>query len=235
MSNTNPFSGFSEQSVQFLIDLKHNNNREWFNEHRTEFDSYVMTPAREFVIAMGERLATIRPDIHAVPQTDRSIFRIYRDTRFSKDKSPYKTNLAMWFWEGEGHRMANSGFYFHLEPPNLMLGAGIHTFPKPVLAAYRAAVLDPVSGEALGQAINQVSQIDGCSIGGKHYKRVPRGFDADQERSELLQYNGLYCGIETFIPEALYYPELLDYCMQRYIKMMPIHIWLLTVTQNFTE
>jgi uncharacterized protein (DUF2461 family) len=70
-----------------------------------------MKPARQFVLAMGEQLRQIAPGVHAEPEVNRSIFRIHRDTRFSKDKTPYKTNLELLFWEGEGHRMECPGFY----------------------------------------------------------------------------------------------------------------------------
>ena len=83
-----------------------------------------MTPARLFVGEMGARLKKLSPGVQADPRVDKSIFRIFRDTRFSRDKTPYKTHLGIWFWEGDGPRMECSGFYFHLDPPKLMNGSG---------------------------------------------------------------------------------------------------------------
>ena len=116
------FSGFPEKTVSFLCGLAAHNDREWFAAHKKEYETEVLEPAKAFVRAMGERLRRLSPQIKAEPRTDGSLFRLYRDTRFSPDKSPYKTNLGIFFWEGGGPRMDCPGYYFHLEPPNLMLG-----------------------------------------------------------------------------------------------------------------
>lgn len=84
-------------------------------------------------LAMGDKLKAISPGIHAIPKVNQSLFRLNRDTRFSKDKTPYKTNLGIWFWEGERKRMECSGFYFYLGEGNLMLGTGIHVFSKGIV------------------------------------------------------------------------------------------------------
>ena len=88
---------FPGNSVRFLSKLKRNNNREWFESHREEFVTSVLEPAQEFVVVLGELLRTIAPGIIAIPKTDKSIFRLHRDVRFSKNKSPYKTNLGILF------------------------------------------------------------------------------------------------------------------------------------------
>jgi uncharacterized protein (TIGR02453 family) len=96
-----------------------------------------MTPARSFVTAMGEKLRKIAPGIVADPRVNKSIFRIYRDTRFSKEKTPFKTNLGIWFWEGDLPRMESFGFYFHVEGKKMMLAAGVYMFQKEQLEAFR--------------------------------------------------------------------------------------------------
>ena len=83
------FNGFSGEMLRFLADLKENNSKEWFDPHRDDYDKYVMEPSREFVIDMGDRLREVIPGIVAAPRVNQSIFRLNRDTRFSKDKSPY--------------------------------------------------------------------------------------------------------------------------------------------------
>lgn len=232
MPGSPAFSGFSKQTVEFYTQLKKNNNKSWFEEHKSDYETYVMTPARDFVVAMGDRLEQLSPRIHADPRVNKSIFRIYRDTRFSKDKTPYKTNLAMWWWEGDGPRMECSGYYIHIEPPNLMLGVGIYMFPKDMLKTYRDSVVDFIYGPALQQAIKEVSQLEKYSIGEKHYKRVPRGYDPDHENAELLLYNGLHAGYETDIPKVFYSEDLLDYCFDIYNDLYPIHKWLVEMTER---
>ena len=85
------FKGFSKALVQFFRDLKDNNTKPWFDKHRHEYEENVLFPSREFVVAMGKRLRQIAPGVNAIPKVNQSLFRINRDTRFSKDKSPYKT------------------------------------------------------------------------------------------------------------------------------------------------
>ena len=235
MSQAASFSGFSEGTVLFYRQLAAHNTKEWFDDHRKEFESFVMEPARAFVVDVGERLRAIAPGIIADPRVNKSLFRINRDTRFSKDKTPYKKHLAIWFWEGAKKRMECSGFYFHLEPDRLMLGAGIYMFEKTALEEYRRSVVHPVHGPKLAQAIEglqgKVKGNGGCGLyPGERYKRVPRGYDPDHERAELLLNKGLVAGDDGTIPQDLFSPALLDYCMVRYEKMLPLHRWLVEMT-----
>ena len=80
--------------------LEKNNTRQWFEKHKADYETYVKNPSIDFVTAMGEVLTKIAPGIHAIPKVNQSLFRINRDTRFATDKSPYKTNLGILFWEG---------------------------------------------------------------------------------------------------------------------------------------
>lgn len=229
MLNREVLNGFPRECVKFFEGLAKNNDKVWFEKHKADFEDYVIAPARAFVVAMGERLNEIAPEIVADPRVNKSIFRIYRDTRFSKDKTLYKTHLGLWFWEGAGPRMENSGFYFHLEPPGLFLGVGVYIFPKHLLEEYRKSVVHPVYGAALVQAINEVSG-KGYNVGRKHYKKTPRGFDPGHENAELLLYNGLTAGVELSIPDELYTPGVIEYCFNRFKDMLPLHRWLVEMT-----
>lgn len=225
------FTGFPEGCIAFYRNLRENNNKAWFDRHRDDFDSSVMDPARRFVIEMGDMLREISPGIHAVPKINKSIFKIHRDTRFSRDKTPFKTNLAIWFWEGDRKRMECSGYYFHLEPDSLMIGVGMYMFTRSMLKVYRDSVVHPRYGAALVRAIGEVERC-GYYIGGMHYKKTPRGYDPDHPNSNLLLFNGLYCGAESGIPNELYSGKILDYCFKRYRDMYPLHQWLLEMTER---
>ena len=226
---SNPFTGFSVESLQFFTDLKSNNNKSWFVAHKPDYEKYVLAPARDFVIALGERLWDLSPDVVADPRVNKSIFRIYRDVRFSKDKTPYKTHLALWFPTGlGGGKFENPGYYFHLEPGNIMVGVGIHGFSKPLLKAYREAVVDPELGPKLAEITAGVLK-KGYGIGSKTYKRVPRGFDPDHEYADLLRYSGLTSGTDLGIPAELHSPELVNFCFDRYKDMAPVVHWLQTM------
>jgi len=227
------FTGFPKQTVKFFKDLAKHNTKPWFNEHRDDYDRFVLEPARDFILAMGEKLQTIAPTVHADPRTDRSLFRIHRDTRFSKDKSPYKTHLGIYFWEGSGKKMECSGFYFHLEPPNLMLGIGLYMFPKTLIEEYRQSVVHPVHGDALQAALKHLDK-KGYGIGGEHYKRVPRGFDPDHPNADLLLHNGLWTGVEMRLPPELHSKKLIHLAFKHYKAMLPLHQWLVAMTERAT-
>ena len=229
MDDSGEFNGFPREGITFLSDLSGNNNTTWFKQHRDEYDNHVLEPSRAFINAMGRRLESITPDIIADPRVNRSLFKINRDIRFSKNKTPYKTHLAIWFWEGVGKRMECSGYYFHLEPDRLMLGVGIHRFPKDILDKYRHAVVDKKKGPALARALGKVTGSGRCTIGGSHYKRVPRGFDPEHKNVALLLHDGLYAGMETPLPDELFTGDIVDFCAERYAEMAPLHEWLVDV------
>ncbi|MFZ0450049.1 MAG: DUF2461 domain-containing protein [Desulfatiglandaceae bacterium] len=219
------FQGFSKEMITFFEGLKKNNKKEWFDAHRKEYEHFVMDPARAFVFDMGEKIRTIVPGIQAIPKVNQSLFRINRDTRFSKDKSPYKTNLGIWFWEGNRKRMECSGFYFHFGQGKLMLGTGMHVFSPELLKAYREAVVHKIHGKRLAKVVSEVSG-KGYLIGMKHYKRVPRGLDAAHERSEFLLHNGLTAMKELEIPREFFSDAIIDHAFSSFRDMSPIHEWL---------
>lgn len=228
----NKFNGFPRECFEFYRRLTENNTKIWFAENRGDYERYVLEPARDFVVAMGNLLHEIYPDIKAIPKIDKSIFRIFRDVRFSKDKTPYKTHLGIWFWEGEGPRMSCSGFYFHIEDNNFLLGSGIYMFPKDIMSAYRDAVVDERYGPELAAAIEKVKNNGPYGISGSHYKKIPRGYDKDHQYADLLLKNGLTAYIEEPIPDVLYTPDILDYCLQKYKDMAPVHEWLRALVER---
>ena len=226
MSAESEFRGFSKKTVDFFKGLARHNDRAWFEAHRDVYESEVMAPSRAFITAMGARLRTIAPKIMAVPKVNKSIFRIARDTRFSLDPSPYKTNLGLYFWEGTGGRMEGAGFYFHLEPPDLMMGGGMYMFSDKALLRFRKAAVEKTLGKELTAIVADLAAVPGFEIGGKHYKRIPAGFDPAHPNAPLLLHNGLYAGVEGPIPPEFYSPALVESCFEKYKTMLPLHRWL---------
>ncbi len=222
------FSGFPKQSVEFLAALEKNNDRDWFNARRGEYEEFLLEPARDFVVAMGERLREIAPEIQAIPQVDKSIFRLHRDTRFSKDKRPLKTHLAVFMWEGDGPKMESPGFYLHFEKDKLMLGGGMYCFTKEQLPLYREAVDDAIRGAALKQILEEGAKAFSAhgSMGMVDYKRVPRGYPQDHPRAELLKKKGVVLGEEGPIPASLFNVRAVNYIYKRFEKMRGLHAWL---------
>jgi len=231
MSSDLGFKGFLREGLEFLIDLRENNNKSWFESHRIHYEKYLVEPAQQFIIEMGSMLQSLTPNIIFDPRTDKSLFRIYRDTRFSKDKTLYKTHIAMFFWEGIGKKLECPGFYFHLQPERLLLAAGIHVFTPEMLKKYRESVVHEKLGPMLVNAVEKVKNTGKFVMSGKHYKRVPKGYPQEHSRAEYLLYNGMGAMYETPIPEELYTSDLLNYCYQVFQDMSPLHHWLVEVNK----
>jgi uncharacterized protein (TIGR02453 family) len=220
------FNGFNRKTFKFFKDLEENNTREWFEEHRSIFEKNVMEPAQEFVMEMGERLKSISPKIVAIPKTDKSIFRIYRDVRFSKDKTPYKTHLGIFFWEGPRKKLGNPGYYLQLDKSSILIAGGLYTLPSDLLKLYRDAVSDSQKGTEIAKILKKVTKNPSYKLGGTHYKRVPKGYDPGHANLDLLLHNGLYVYYEGPIPKEVYSSDFLDYSFGIFKDMLPLHNWL---------
>ena len=139
-----PFTGFTPEAIQFLADLAVNNDRAWFQPRKADYERLLKEPLEALVGALSEQFEARGIPLQANPK--RSPFRIYRDTRFSKDKSPYKTNIGASFpWVEGGSALegahANGG-YFHFQPGEMFAGGGMWMAEKPTLDAFRQAILD---------------------------------------------------------------------------------------------
>jgi len=220
-----PFEGFTRGTIPFLVGLAMNNEREWFEAHRSEYEADVMEPAKRLVVALGNRIRKFAPKIQFEPKVNGSIFRINRDTRFSKDKTPYKTHLALWFWEGGTDGWGDSGFYFRLEPGVLILGAGRHGFEPDALAKLRRDIADAKKGASLEKAIAKVEKA-GYDLNEPAYKRVPKPYPPDHPRAELLKHGGLHVGLHTKVPRELTSASFADFCAKHFEKLVPVHRWL---------
>lgn len=224
------YEGFPKETVAFLRAIDRNNDKSWFEDHRSEYENYWLEPAREFVDAVSARLQKIAP-VAAEPRVNGSIFRINRDVRFSKDKTPYKNHLDFWFWEGE-RRQAVTGFYMRIGPKDLGLGAGSHGLQKEHLTTYRDRVVEPDAGKALVKAVKSVERA-GFSVSGEHYKTVPRGYEPESDlQARLLRYNALWCGGDEPIPNEVYSKDIVSYVIARWRKFAPIHRWLVANVQG---
>jgi uncharacterized protein (TIGR02453 family) len=219
------FAGFPAEGLRFFDQLERNNERAWFHAHRDEYEANVLEPARELVVAIGRQLAKFADDVHADPRVGGSIMRTARDTRFSRDKTPYKPHLDLWFWQGAGPSRERPGYWFRLTPKALLLGAGKHHFARDDLARYREAVAADETGVPLARAVAKVERAGGF-VGGREYKRVPRGFDPGHPRSQLLMHSGLFGGLELPVPPELGTGRFPALCARHYRRLSPIQEWL---------
>jgi len=222
------FSGFPEEGITFLEELSGNNNREWFEANRGRYEQDLRTPALALVTALGERLsATFPPISYSTAGNGGSLMRINRDVRFSSDKRPYKTQIAMMFVPEGRAKMATPGFGLQMTIHQVELVAGQFSFDPVQLAAYRRAVLGEATGAALTDSAARVTAGETYRLGGEQLKRVPRGYDADHPRSEWLKYKGLHVFAPPIPREVVVTSKLVDVVMAHFAKMAPIWSWLM--------
>jgi len=180
---------FTPELFRFLARLKRNNNRDWFLAHHEEFDTYVRQPALRFITEFAEPLYEIAPYLVADPRPSRgSLFRIYRDVRFSPDKRPYKTHLAMRF-SHRGKDVHSPGFYLHLEPGGCFAASGLWHPEPPTLLRVRSAI---VSRPKEWRAVRKLLNWDDAT----KLTRPPRGFPADHEFVEDLKLRDIGTAVE---------------------------------------
>jgi uncharacterized protein (TIGR02453 family) len=222
------FAGFPASGLQFMRDLADNNNKAWFEAHKQTYTDSVQTPAIALVQTLGERLRARFPDVRYDTRTNGSgsLMRLHRDVRFSTDKSPYKTHIAMMFPASAGKKMEAPGFGLQITPTQVDLMAGQFGFLKDALSAYREAVLNARQGQLLEDAIARVRAAGDYTLNGQEYKRVPQGYDAGHPRAEYLKFTGLWFSAPSLPLAAAQTPQLVDHLMSHFEAMSPIVAWL---------
>ncbi|MGH9494702.1 MAG: DUF2461 domain-containing protein [Candidatus Sulfotelmatobacter sp.] len=205
---------FTPGLFRFLMRLKRNNNRDWFLAHKDEYESFAHQPALQFITDFAVPLCKLSPHLVADPRTSRgSLFRIYRDTRFSSDKRPYKTNLAMRF-SHRGKDVHSPGFYLHLEPGGCFAASGLwHPEPETLLKVRNAIV-------ERGDEWRKVRKLLNWDDAGK-LSRPPRGFPADHEFVEDLKLRDLGTAI-NFTDAQVCSPKFMSTFATACRKMSPL-------------
>ena len=230
------FTGFRPEAIQFLVDLTENNDRAWFQPRKGEYERLLKEPLEALIATLAERFAARGIPLRADPS--KSPFRIYRDVRFSKDKSPYKTNLGASFpWVGEavddggaGSHAANvhsSGGDFHLSPGEIFVGGGIWHPEKPWLDAFRRRVIDE-PGRVRKLVDEPEFQATFGSLGGDSLVRVPTGFPPDHPDVELLKLKDVTFGRRLSDADAMS-PGLPDLIADTFGTALPVMRYLAAI------
>jgi uncharacterized protein (TIGR02453 family) len=185
--STKPF--FNASLFQFLRDLRVHNDREWFQANKARFETEVKEPMLAFIMALADPLRKVNRNFLADPRpVGGSMFRIFRDARFSKDKSPYKTNVGAQFRHRECTKDVHApGFYLHLEPDGCFMAAGLWHPDAEALRKVRERI---VSHTREWKAL----QTKGIEVEGEALKRVPQGFDPEHPCAEHLKLKDFYTG-----------------------------------------
>ncbi len=216
------FPGFPPESLPFLRDLKANNKREWFQPRKPVYEEKVKAPMVELVLALGEELRDFGTDLVTAP--DKAIYRIYRDVRFSKDKSPYKTHVAAVFSVRGLEKHAGAGLYFHVSPDELLVGGGIYRPGSRELLAIRQRI---AAGHEALRAICKERMFRHFfgQITGERLKRIPKGFAPDHPAADLLVYKQFLAAghLDPAIAET---PKLFQELVERFRAIEPLIVFL---------
>jgi len=189
---------FSAGTLKFLRALKRNNRREWFNAHRDDYEACVRGPMTAIVERLSEDFRAFAPELVASPRV--SMYRIYRDTRFSENKTPYKTHIAAVFPTRGLLKHEGAGLYFHISPDEVWVGGGMYAPQPEQLFAVREHIA------ANSRQLRAILESPGFrrhvgSLEGEKLKRVPRGFPSDHPAAEYLKHRHFIAGAE--FPGAL--------------------------------
>jgi len=187
-----PFQGFPREGISFLRKLKKNNTRDWFNAHKQEFEENVKLPMQSLIVSLRPHFERFAPEVDVNPK--RSLFRIYRDTRFSKDKTPYKTHAAAHFvLRGTSKGLVGCGYYVHIEPGECFVGAGIYMPDGAQLKKIRNAIAK--NGRSFVSVIRGRSFVRRFgSVKGDRLVRMPRGFEEEDPMAEWLKLKQFFVG-----------------------------------------
>lgn len=217
---------FTPATWDFLSDLRANNDRLWFEANKKRYEAHVKAPLLHFITAFAEPLRRLHPDFVADPRpAGGSMFRIHRDVRFSRDKSPYKVHAAAHFRHRAGKDAHAPGFYVHLEPGDSMLGIGLWQPEPPVLQQLRTSLVD--HPDRWIAARDATGFRPPWSITGERAARVPKGYPADHPLADDLRLKD-FVAMCPLSEEEIFGPDFVDIVYDRFSRAVPMQRALLT-------
>jgi len=234
MPNDATFSGFTPEAIQFLVELAEHNDRSWFQPRKGDYERLLKEPMAAMIAALAERLEARGIPLRADPV--RSPFRIYRDTRFSHDKTPYKTHLGASFpWIGAAGSAAaidrhvhGNGGYFHFAPGDMHVGGGMWRPDRPRIDAFRRAIVD--EPDRVRAALEEPGFVAwfGEVRTEDELKRVPPGYPADHPMADRLRWKDVIFGRRLSDAEVCS-PELPDRLADGFAAALPVFGFLATL------
>ncbi len=210
---------FTPKALSFFRQLERNNRREWFQPRKAKFEELVRKPMIELVTRVNDQLRKFAID-YVVSDPTKALYRIYRDTRFSKDKTPYKTHIAAHFQHRRLPKNRAAGFYFHVSHTEVVIAGGIYMPGPEELAAVRDAIAkNPRAFEKLvthKALVNKVGKLLGESLA-----RVPKNYPPDHPAAERLRMKQFYFDLKLNPSEALK-PTLDKTVVEAFRRMSPV-------------
>lgn len=216
-----PFPGLSKEAFTFLRQLKRNNDREWFRPRKDTYVEEIRDPMRALITELSRRLPERGIPLSGDPK--RAVFRIYRDTRFSKNKSPYKTHVAA-LVSREGDKRAPGALYLHIEPKNCRVGGGFWRTGKDFITEWRAAMSEDPQA-----FLDVVEAVEGAGLemetAGSSMTRMPRGYDdqRDNPATDYFRWKNGFAAMNNDVDEELVMsPDFADFVVETAEAVRPL-------------
>ncbi len=224
-----PFAGFPRDGMKFLSKLKKNNNRPWFHEHKAEYEETVRFPMQCLIASLAERMSGVASDFEFHPR--KSIFRIHRDVRFSKNKAPYKTNIAASFELKRSSKGVTEtpGLYVGIEPGSIFIGGGLYMPYGDQLKAIRKSIVDHPD-EFLGIVRARRFKKEFGTIQGEKLLKAPLGCPKDHPMIEHLKHKQFFVGKEFDDESICLKPSFVNLVASVFTDTMPLVRWLVKAT-----
>jgi uncharacterized protein (TIGR02453 family) len=219
------FSGFPKAGLTFLRDLGAHNERDWFEAHRAVWDGEIVPAMLALLGGLQQRLSKELPGLQLVPRIGGSLYRLNRDIRFSRDKSPYKTHAAGILWDG-ADKHASPGLYLHVSPEEVIFAGGVWMFEEAQLDRYRKRAAQESTGEKLTEALAHAKKAGLAPGAAEMLQRPPRGIAPEHPRAELLKHKGLVVSKSQRPGSWLHSEEALDRAETAAKAYAPLHRWL---------
>ena len=212
------FPGFSRDAISFLRALKRNNRREWFQPRKEKYEALIKTPMLELVACLNEEFARFAPAYMTSPE--KAVYRIYRDTRFSPDKTPYKTHISAIFPHHSAVKREGAVFYFHFTEKEVLVFGGAYSPDRDELLAYRTLLQEHYEEFNSILSDRQLRKLVG-GLEGEQLSRMPKGFPVDHPAEALLRQKQWF--LESTLPiGALTSSRLVPEMAKRFAVMAPM-------------
>ncbi len=217
------FEGFSPKTIEFLINLGLNNNKAWYQEHKKEYNEYLLIPFQSLVISLKDFMLGIDRDFETAPLVDKTISRIYRDVRFSKDKSPYRSNMWLSFKKQVPDWKDSPVFFFELMPESYRYGMGFYQAESGTMANFRSHI--DKHPDVFLKAISFFRSENPFELMGEDYKKILDKTKTPEIQKWYQKKNFYIVSIRKF-DETLFSGELVKVLIKGFSLLIPLYQYL---------
>jgi uncharacterized protein (TIGR02453 family) len=211
------FEGYPSETLAFLAALP-SRSPDWFKANRKTYEELLVGPTKAFVSTLGDELQERRPDITAQPKTNGSIAPINNDLRFAPDKSPYKDNVLLRFWEGPNKKTAPT-LFVRISPDGIGFASGV----LPADLKRWREVIDSPHGAVIANEVSALAKAKSADVAGVGLKKVPAPYPADHPQAQLLRHKMLQVRWQEAVPASIHKPMFVDWCGRRLDQATALH------------